>query len=85
MDQRAILAEKGEVVLVWVTVKGGELAELLNEYEVGFYLEKAFDGLGYSVIWIGDAITELIGMRTCCLKVNVKLNVKMIHFNLYRV
>lgn len=68
VDQRAIVAEKGGIVLAWVTVKGGELVDLLNEYKVGFYLEKAFDGLGYSIIWIGDAMTELIGMRTCCLK-----------------
>ena len=69
VDQRAVLAEKGQIALVWAGAKGGEVVELLNEYQIGVYFEEAWEGLGRSLIWVGDAAAELVGMRWCCLKV----------------
>ena len=73
VEQRAIATEKvGQVVTVLVD-KGSlvyaVVYEKAQDYEVAAYLEATFEGVGRSIIWIGDAVAELAGGRFCCFKV----------------
>ena len=62
--------EKGQVGLDWLKVQSAEVIRLADEYEVSKYLEYGFEACGRSMIWLGDMMAEVAGMRTCCLKVN---------------
>ena len=61
--------EKGQVGLDWLKVQSTEVIRLADEYEVSKYLEHGFEACGRSMIWLGDMMAEVAGMRTCCLKV----------------
>ena len=61
--------EKGQVGLDWLKVQSTEVIRLADEYEVSKYLEYGFEACGRSMIWLGDMMAEVAGMRTCCLKV----------------
>lgn len=65
-DQRALVTEKLGFVAVIAGEKLGEFNELLIKYEVNTYAGRIFEGVGRSVIWIGDLIGELSEMRWCC-------------------
>jgi len=79
VEHRAIATEKvGQVVTVLVD-KGSlvyaVVYEKAQDYEVAAYLEATFEGVGRSIIWIGDAVAELAGGRFCCFKSRMrKLN-----------
>jgi len=68
VDQRAMAIEKGQVGLDWLKVQSAEVIRLADEYEVSKYLEYGFEACGRSMIWLGDMMAEVAGMRTCCLK-----------------
>ena len=57
-----VLVDKGSLVYAVVYEKA-------QDYEVAAYLEATFEGVGRSIIWIGDAVAELAGGRFCCFKV----------------
>ena len=63
--------EKGQVGLDWLKVQSAEVIRLADEYEVSKYLEYGFEACGRSMIWLGDMMAEVAGMRTCCLKVKI--------------
>ena len=69
VDQRAMAIEKGQVGLDWLKVQSAEVIRLADEYEISKYLEYGFEMCGRSMIWLGDMMAEVAGMRTCCLKV----------------
>lgn len=71
VDQRAMAIEKGQVGLDWLKVQSAEVIRLADEYEVSKYLEYGFEACGRSMIWLGDMMAEVAGMRTCCLKVKI--------------
>ena len=72
VDQRAMAIEKGQVGLDWLKVQSAEVIRLADEYEVSKYLEYGFEMCGRSMIWLGDMMAEVAGMRTCCLKVKTR-------------
>ena len=61
--------EKGEIAFDWLKVQSTEVIRLADEYQVSKYLESGFEMCGRSMIWLGDMIAEVAGMRSCCLKV----------------
>jgi len=68
VDQRAMAIEKGQVGLDWLKVQSTEVIRLADEYKISEYLENGFEMCGRSMIWLGDMMAEVAGMRTCCLK-----------------
>ena len=72
--------EKGQVGLDWLKVQSAEVIRLADEYEVSKYLEYGFEACGRSMIWLGDMMAEVAGMRTCCLKVKGSVDCALVQF-----
>ena len=76
--------EKGQVGLDWLKVQSAEVIRLADEYEVSKYLEYGFEMCGRSMIWLGDMMAEVAGMRTCCLKVKPGIPEPVCRFKIFK-
>lgn len=65
-DQREFLKAKSVVALAFLSEKFEVVRQLAVSYEVDTLFGKVFEGLGRTVIWIGELVGELAEMRWCC-------------------
>ena len=65
-DQREFLKDKSVVAIEFLGEKFEVVRQLAVSYEVDTLFGKVFEGIGRTVIWIGELVGELAEMRWCC-------------------